>query len=67
MSVVVYGPQSCGKTTNAEAIAGFFGLSVVVDEYAGGELPKDALALTNVVGIAGALIYDEVITMVSES
>lgn len=32
-SVVVFGPQGCGKTRNAEALAAHFGLRFVVDDW----------------------------------
>lgn len=32
-SVVVYGPQACGKTRNAEAMRQAFGLDVIVDDW----------------------------------
>lgn len=31
-SVIVYGPQGCGKSTHAEALARHFGLSVIHDD-----------------------------------
>jgi tRNA A37 N6-isopentenylltransferase MiaA len=31
-SVVVYGPQGCGKTTHAAALAKHFGLDTICDE-----------------------------------
>lgn len=31
MNVIVYGPQGCGKTRNAERLARFFGCTQVVD------------------------------------
>jgi replication-associated recombination protein RarA len=32
-SVLVYGPQRCGKTTNAEAMRKAYGLDVIVDDW----------------------------------
>ena len=32
-SIIVYGPQACGKTTNAEALAKHFGLNKIHDEW----------------------------------
>lgn len=32
-SIVVYGPQGCGKTRNASAIAKAFGLREIVDDW----------------------------------
>jgi len=49
-SVVIYGPQGCGKTTNSVALAKFFGVNRIVD---GGLVPApakcgmDTLYLTN--------------------
>lgn len=52
-SVIVHGPQGCGKTTNAEAIREALGLSAVVDDWKRGQpFPVDgALILTNDDGI----------------
>lgn len=47
-SVIVYGPQGCGKTTNAHALAKHFGLHKIVDD--GRQLltePTGSLYLTN--------------------
>ena len=32
-SIVVYGPQGCGKTRHAKAIAEAFGLTTIVDDW----------------------------------
>jgi len=50
-SVVVYGPQRCGKTRNAEALRRHFGLNRVVDDWDGiSDVPAaGALILTNVI------------------
>lgn len=50
MSVVVYGPQGCGKTRNAKSIMKALGLSKVVeaDELHGRPYPRyRTLLLTN--------------------
>ena len=31
MNVVIYGPQACGKTRNADKFANFFGCTVIID------------------------------------
>ncbi|SFM56371.1 AAA family ATPase [Nitrosomonas communis] len=69
MSVIIYGPQGCGKTTNAEKLAKHLGLSNILDEFGPGqELPEDTLALTHVPGMEGALNYDDVmLAMQSEA
>ena len=32
-TIVVFGPQGCGKTRNAEALAAHFGLRFIVDDW----------------------------------
>lgn len=47
-SVVIHGPQGCGKTTHAEALARHFGCTQVVQDWNGLDpLPAGALGLTN--------------------
>lgn len=48
-SVVIYGPQGCGKTRNAERIAKFYGLRTIVDDWNGRDefASIDTLVLTN--------------------
>ena len=58
MSVIVYGPRMCGKTKNSAVIAAHFGCAQVVDDWAPGDaLPDNALALTDVQGVEGAIEY----------
>lgn len=40
-SVIVYGPQGCGKTRHAEALAAHYGLRKIVDSE--GMLDQDAM------------------------
>lgn len=50
-TVIVTGPQGCGKTRMSRAIAAHFGISKVVDGWDGeSEPPRDALLLTSVPG-----------------
>lgn len=52
-TVVVHGPQGCGKTIYAEALAAHFGCSNVADEWDGTDpLPNGTLALTSAPRIA---------------
>lgn len=45
--VVVYGPQGCGKTRNAEELMSRYGCTAVRDEWDGEQpLPAGTLALT---------------------
>ena len=46
-SILIYGPRGCGKSTNARALADFYGLPFVRDEVVGHtELPlEDTLLL----------------------
>lgn len=50
-SVIVYGPQGCGKTRNAERIKKILGLKRIVDGWPEGEEKRlestDVLYLTN--------------------
>ncbi len=48
-SVIVYGPQGCGKTFNREAIMAHFGLGQVIEDLPSGKhFPSsDCLVLTN--------------------
>lgn len=58
--ILIYGPQGCGKTQNAAALAGHYGKSVVIDEWVPGmALPANAIALTHVPGIEGAIAFDD--------
>jgi DNA replication protein DnaC len=47
-SYIVFGPQGCGKTTNAQAIASALGLKKIVDNWQQDTpVPPDALVLTS--------------------
>lgn len=47
-TVVVFGPQGCGKTRNAERLMMAYGCSRVQEEWDGlAPLPPGTLALTN--------------------
>lgn len=44
--LVIYGPQGCGKTTNAQALAAYFHCTTIVDNWDGrSALPDGALVL----------------------
>ena len=59
--VIVYGPQGCGKTRNAQAIAKHLGLTNIIDEWCPGyELPADTLALTDCRDVEGAVNFFDV-------
>lgn len=49
MSLVIYGPQGCGKTQHAVALAKHFGLNIIYDGWHFGErIPlMNVMALTN--------------------
>jgi hypothetical protein len=48
MSVIVVGPQACGKTRHAEVLRQHFKCDRVVDSWDGEALlPRNALALTH--------------------
>lgn len=48
-SIVIHGPQGCGKTVNGQRLARHFGLKRVVDldELGGERIPPGSLVLTN--------------------
>ncbi|MDI3489602.1 MAG: hypothetical protein PWP11_879 [Thauera sp.] len=47
-TVIVYGPQACGKTRNGEALKRHFGCNRIVDDWNGRAALRDGdLALTN--------------------
>lgn len=47
-SVIVHGPQGCGKTSAAQVLQRHFGCTQIVDEWDGREpLPDGALVMTN--------------------
>lgn len=61
MGVIVYGPPGCGKTTNRERIREYFGMAEILDDgewQPGQPVPENALVLTNIEGIPGAVGYD---------
>ncbi len=48
-SIVIYGPNGCGKSRYAVALAKHFGKTRIVDDWTpGSRLDDDTLALTNV-------------------
>lgn len=66
-TVIIYGPQGCGKTRNAQLIAKAFGLTAILDGWHGkGSVPEDTLVLTNVQGIEGAQDYYKVMYEIYE-
>lgn len=61
MSVIIYGPQGCGKTSNVKVLAQHFGFGCIRDNWRpGDELPENTLALTNAENVPGALGFYEV-------
>ena len=72
-SWLVYGPEGCGKTTNAQAIADALGLTEIVDDWQPGDpVPvTKALVLTNHLGPdhmpfrRHVLSYDQAMSLVA--
>jgi hypothetical protein len=69
MSVIVYGPQGCGKSKNAEVMMAHFGLKHLIDNGEDGSgnswspgdpIPEDTLVLTFAPDLEGALSFDDV-------
>lgn len=76
MSVIVYGPQGCGKSKNAKAMMAHFGLKHLIDNgedengnswSPGDPVPGDTLVLTNAPGIDGALNFDDVMAAMADA
>lgn len=54
MKLVIIGPQGCGKTHHAKALAAHFGCETIVDDWDGETpIPDGALALTNRLELMG--------------
>lgn len=68
-SIIVSGPQGCGKTTNASRIVKALGLKRVRDSWVPGTPypQEDTLVLTNGVQIVGAMSYRQAMQAVEES
>lgn len=50
--VVIHGPQGCGKTRHAQALARHFGCEQITDDWSGhGRLEPGTLALTNATSV----------------
>nr|WP_256834511.1 ATP-binding protein [Pseudomonas oleovorans] len=72
-SWLVYGPEGCGKTTNAQAIADALGLTEIVDDWQPGDPAPitKALVLTNHLGpdfppfYRRVLSYDQAMSLVA--
>lgn len=48
-TVVIHGPQGCGKTRNAQALAAHFGCTRIIDDWNGRDrVEEGSLVLTNI-------------------
>lgn len=57
-AVIVYGPQACGKTRHAAALAAHLGLGTIIDDWMLGDpIEEDALHLSQV-AVPGAVAYE---------
>jgi len=67
MSVIIYGKQGCGKTTNAEKLREFFKKDAVIDGLnSGDEVPENAIAFTNVPH-PGAIHFNEAMSRLRDA
>lgn len=53
--IVIHGPQGCGKTRHAQALAKHFGCDRIVDDWEGEDRRAGTLVLTNDVEPASIL------------
>ncbi len=68
MSVIVYGPQGCGKNIESAKMAKHFGLNNVIEEWWPWlDLPDDTLALTIDPDAEGARDFFEVMDEINQS
>ena len=66
MSIIIFGPQGCGKTRNVAELAAHFGMTRVVEDWTPGDaLPDDALALTNFPGVEGVIDFEEAMRLLN--
>lgn len=60
-SIIVYGPPGCGKTTNKDKLAKYFGKSHIVDNWMpGDDIPNDSLILTSSPGAVKSMVNTNV-------
>lgn len=57
-SVIVYGPQGCGKTRHSEALAAHYGVSKVVDDWMPGDPVEPGALHLSQVEVPGAVAYE---------
>lgn len=57
-AVIVYGPQGCGKTRNAMALAVHFGVKRVIDEWMPGDRVEPGTLHLSQVEVFGAVAYE---------
>jgi len=68
MSIVIYGPQGCGKTRHANELALHFRKTQMIDDWIpGDDLPEDALVLTNAQDVDGAIAFAEIMESLKRS
>lgn len=59
IGIVIYGPQGCGKSTHAAALARHYGKTRIVDDWTPSRpVPADTLALTNACHIGAIHFLD---------
>lgn len=57
-TVVITGPQGCGKSNHGEALARHYGKVAVIDDWTiGTPIPSDAIALTSETRLINAIRY----------
>lgn len=61
-TVIITGPQGCGKTRNGAALARHYGKRRVIDDWTlGTPIPADAIALTNETHLVNAIPFKNAI------
>jgi replication-associated recombination protein RarA len=66
--VLIWGPQGCGKTKNADILLEHFGKKRVMEEWENHDVPADSIALAceNAKDIPGAISFWEALRLVCD-
>lgn len=68
LGVLIYGPQGCGKTKNADMFVEHFGKKRVMEDWSNHDVPKDTVAFAgmNAKDVPGAIYFWEALRLVCD-
>ena len=59
-TLIIHGPQGCGMSRHAAALAKHYGRTIILDDWTPGTpVPADALVLTNESNVEGAIEFKD--------